>query len=64
MLRQGNQSLHVMGSKVAPDVQMDVNATNAVQHLKQELLDCQADNSRLTDQLNCLISLIKRYDLC
>ena len=59
MIRQGN-SLHIMGSKVAPDVPMDVNATNALQHLKQELADCQSDNKRLSEQINCLIALIKR----
>ncbi|XP_005109302.1 uncharacterized protein LOC101847530 isoform X2 [Aplysia californica] len=55
---QGNHSLHVFGSKVASDV--DTNASNVVQLLKQELSACQADNKKLTDQLNCLISLIKR----
>ncbi|GFO47347.1 protein wnt [Plakobranchus ocellatus] len=59
-MSQGAQSLHISGAKVAADIQMDANASNALQHLKQQLLTYQIDNKKLSDQLNCLVSLIKR----
>ena len=60
-MSQGAQSLHISGAKVAPDIQMDANANNALQHIKQQLLTYQVENKKLSDQLNCLVSLIKRF---
>uniref|UniRef100_A0A0B6XYW6 Uncharacterized protein n=1 Tax=Arion vulgaris TaxID=1028688 RepID=A0A0B6XYW6_9EUPU len=60
MMMQEHQPLRVSGSKVTPDIQMDSNVTNAVRHLRQDLAAKQTENQKLTDQLNCLVSLIKR----
>ena len=62
-MSQGAQSLHVSGAKVAPDIQMDANASSALQHMKEQLLAYQVDNKKLSDQLNCLVSLIKRFEV-
>ncbi|GFS06300.1 protein Wnt [Elysia marginata] len=59
-MSHGAASLHISGAKVASDIQMDANASNALQHMKQQLLNYQVDNKKLSDQLNCLVSLIKR----
>ncbi|XP_059177221.1 uncharacterized protein LOC131956688 [Physella acuta] len=47
-----------LGSKLNSD--NEALAKNALLSLKQELLHYQQENKKMTDQLNCLVSLIKR----
>ncbi|KAI8790602.1 protein Wnt [Biomphalaria glabrata] len=62
MMTPSNSSLSVSGVNLMSDHEVDVNLTNCneLSTVKQELVNCKLENKKLTDQLNCLLSLIKR----
>ncbi|CAG5120753.1 unnamed protein product [Candidula unifasciata] len=60
MLTQANQPLLVSGLKMTADDEINSTVATSIQQMKQELAAKRAENHKLTDQVNCLISLIKR----
>ncbi|CAL1547213.1 unnamed protein product [Lymnaea stagnalis] len=61
MMTPGTSLLHVSGAKLASDNETDtVIGTKDIQNIKKELLHYKKENKKLTDQLNCLVSLIRR----
>lgn len=59
-MNQENPVFYVSGLGAKLNSDNEAIAKNALLSLKQELLHYQLENKKMTDQLNCLVSLIKR----